>query len=202
MSQDPVALESVGADIMCNEPNLTTGNNSFTADLDNSFREMALAHNPPSGVKYYPYNDGNAIAQSLGVHEHWNNTTEKKYSRNLSAAGTGIELIMTDSRPPVTAIQSPALSAQKTASSRIESVRFVSGTIVVGYTLYEAGSVGLDILDVRGRIVATAPEENQSVGYHSAVMALNPPVKAQGAQCFVVRLKTNNGCITRTVSGL
>jgi hypothetical protein len=29
---------------------------------------------------------------SLGVHEHWNNPTEKKYSRNLGS-GNGIELV-------------------------------------------------------------------------------------------------------------
>ncbi len=29
---------------------------------------------------------------SLGVHEHWNNAKDKKYSRNLSSKGKGIEL--------------------------------------------------------------------------------------------------------------
>jgi hypothetical protein len=29
---------------------------------------------------------------SLGVHEHWNNAEEKKYSRNLGT-GQGIELV-------------------------------------------------------------------------------------------------------------
>jgi hypothetical protein len=29
---------------------------------------------------------------SLGVHEHWNNPQEKKYSRNLGT-GNGIELV-------------------------------------------------------------------------------------------------------------
>ena len=32
---------------------------------------------------------------SLGVHEHWNNPTDKQYSRDLGA-GNGIELIMSD----------------------------------------------------------------------------------------------------------
>jgi hypothetical protein len=53
--------------------------------------ESALANNPPSGTIYDPENDG-IILESLGVHEHWNNSTDKQYSRNLST-GEGIELI-------------------------------------------------------------------------------------------------------------
>jgi hypothetical protein len=29
----------------------------------------------------------------LGVHEHWNNSTDKQYSRNLSSSGKGIDLV-------------------------------------------------------------------------------------------------------------
>ena len=92
MSQDPVALESVVFDFISSEPNLTNGNPSFNGNQDNALHESALANNPPSGTRYDPENDG-TILQSLGVHEHWNNNTEKKYSRNLSKGGVGIELI-------------------------------------------------------------------------------------------------------------
>jgi hypothetical protein len=40
---------------------------------------------------YDPEKDGTRIA-SLGVMEHWNNTKEKKYSKNLGKKN-GIELI-------------------------------------------------------------------------------------------------------------
>jgi parallel beta-helix repeat protein len=53
--------------------------------------EAALADNPPSGTVYDPENDGTRLA-SLGVHEHWNNPVDKKYSRNLGT-GEGIELV-------------------------------------------------------------------------------------------------------------
>ena len=92
ISQDPVALQSVGKDILCNEPNVTAGNPSFVPDLDNFLRESALANNPPSGFKYDPEGDGTYISESLGVHEHWNNAKDRKYSRNLGT-GKGIELI-------------------------------------------------------------------------------------------------------------
>ena len=71
---------------------MTTGNPSFIPSLDNFLRESALANNPPSCFKYDPEGDGTFISESLGVHEHWNNATDRKYSRNLGT-GKGIELI-------------------------------------------------------------------------------------------------------------
>ena len=81
-SQDPVALESVGLDFLRSEMPLIK-------NADRHLHEAALANNAPSGTVYKP--DGVPL-QSLGVHEHWNNATDKKYSRNLGA-GNGIELV-------------------------------------------------------------------------------------------------------------
>ena len=58
---------------------------------DYAMEEMALANNPPSGAVYDPERDG-TVLKSLGVTEHWNNSIDKKYSRNLNS-GEGIELI-------------------------------------------------------------------------------------------------------------
>jgi len=87
LSQDPVALDSVGADILVNEPITVTHPDVLPKDstYQNYLHEAALAGNPPSKTAYN--------LPSLGVHDHWNNTTEKKYSRNLGF-GEGIELIM------------------------------------------------------------------------------------------------------------
>ncbi|MDI1248798.1 MAG: DUF362 domain-containing protein [Lacunisphaera sp.] len=95
-SQDPVALDSVGLDLVTTEPNLTMQpdgrpNPSFNGNIDGYLHEAALAGNPPSGAVYDPEMDGSPL-QSLGIHEHWNNATDKQYSRNLGK-GTGIELI-------------------------------------------------------------------------------------------------------------
>jgi len=57
---------------------------------DNYLHEAALAEEPPSRTVYKP--DGHPIG-SLGVHEHWNNTRDRQYSRNLSSEGKGIELV-------------------------------------------------------------------------------------------------------------
>lgn len=58
----------------------------FGAKVTEYLREMALADKPPSSVKYV------FVKNSLGVHEHWKDPVEKKYSRNLGA-DEGIELI-------------------------------------------------------------------------------------------------------------
>lgn len=91
VSQDPVAIDSVGADFLNNEPTVT-GNNRSAADItnENYLHEAGLVGKAPSGTSY---NDGNGHAvTNLGVHEHWNNSTEKLYSRNLGK-DEGIELV-------------------------------------------------------------------------------------------------------------
>jgi len=90
VSQDPVAIDSVGLDIIRNEPGATEDKGAGT---ENYLHEAALAHDPPSGTFYDPDSDGEPLA-SLGVHEHWNNSEERQYSRNLGT-GDGIELIVT-----------------------------------------------------------------------------------------------------------
>jgi hypothetical protein len=95
MSQDPVAIDSVGLDFRLS----SWPGDSYMPNCDNYLHEEALANAPPSGVSYKP--DGVQLA-SLGVHEHWNNSTDKKYTRNLGT-GSGIELYTggsTDTTPP------------------------------------------------------------------------------------------------------
>ncbi|MCP4712447.1 MAG: DUF362 domain-containing protein [Planctomycetes bacterium] len=84
MSQDPVAIDSVGLDFLRAEFTLRD-------NADNYLHEASQADDPPSGVFYDPNDDGLGLA-SLGVHEHWNDATNKQYSRNLGT-GNGIELV-------------------------------------------------------------------------------------------------------------
>jgi hypothetical protein len=86
-SQDPVAIDSVGLDILRGEPRAT----QLRGNADNYLHEAAQANKPPSGTVYNP--DKSGVLASLGVHEHWNNPTDKKYSRNLGRK-QGIELIV------------------------------------------------------------------------------------------------------------
>ena len=88
-SQDPVAIDSVVVDILRNEPLMAS--NITGQGVDNYLHEAAQAGSPPSGSFYDPGSTGSRLA-SLGVHEHWNNATNRLYSRNLGR-NEGIELL-------------------------------------------------------------------------------------------------------------
>lgn len=92
VSQDPVAIDSVGADFLINEPTVTEHNGALrdNPNVENYLHEAGLIGNPPSGTQYQ--NGYGEAVDNLGVHEHWNNSVEKLYSRNLGKK-EGIELI-------------------------------------------------------------------------------------------------------------
>jgi hypothetical protein len=97
VSQDPVAIDSVGFDILVTEANApgTSWSNvaSSIAGADDYLHEAAQADTPPSNTFYDPNHEGDVTRlASQGVHEHWNNSTDRLYTRNLDA-GNGIELI-------------------------------------------------------------------------------------------------------------
>ncbi|MCC6352420.1 MAG: DUF362 domain-containing protein [Verrucomicrobiae bacterium] len=87
LSQDPIAIDSVGFDLLNSE----FGTQGTMSKADNYLHEGALADNPPSGARYDPENDGTPLA-SLGVHEHWDDPRSRRYSRNLGFSN-GIELV-------------------------------------------------------------------------------------------------------------
>jgi hypothetical protein len=88
-SQDPLAIDSVGFDFLSTEwPDFTR-----KGGVDDYLHEAALANDPPSGTFYDPIHvTATQRLPSLGVHEHWNDAQERKYSRNLGT-GEGIELV-------------------------------------------------------------------------------------------------------------
>ena len=59
--------------------------------VDDYMHQAADPRNWPEGIIYDPDNSGKPVPV-LGVHEHWNNATDKQYSRNLGT-GKGIELV-------------------------------------------------------------------------------------------------------------
>lgn len=105
LSQDPVAIESVCLDIMQKEftvesEEIIDGYNGPAVDrfiyvqwdgVDDYLHQAASSDWWPEGIEYDPDNSGSPIG-SQGVHEHWNNTTDMEYSRNLES-GEGIELV-------------------------------------------------------------------------------------------------------------
>jgi len=91
VSPDPVALESVCFDFIQEEGD--SHQYPQIAGADDYLHEAALAHDPSSETYYDPDHEGDVLRLgSLGAHEHWNNSTDRQYSRNLGT-GDGIELV-------------------------------------------------------------------------------------------------------------
>lgn len=86
-SQDGVAVDAVGLDFLRAEwPDLAE-----IRYAEKYLVEAAMAANPPSKTVYDPERDGTSL-KSLGIMEHWNNVSDRKYSRNLGK-NNGIELV-------------------------------------------------------------------------------------------------------------
>jgi hypothetical protein len=106
LSIDPVAIESVCYDFLYEEFDIDQSETlhpeeggDWTGDkgpfphfkgTDDFLHQAADPDNWPAGIEYDPENDGSVLA-SMGTHEHWNNATDKQYTRNLGT-GNGIEL--------------------------------------------------------------------------------------------------------------
>ena len=107
LSQDPVAIESVGFDFLYNEYKdypAAHGNVDYplVAGVQDYIYQAADPANWPAGIKYDPSSSSHsAPVGSLGVEEHWNNKTDKQYSRNLGL-NNGIELISVPSSLVIT----------------------------------------------------------------------------------------------------
>jgi hypothetical protein len=116
VGQDPVALESVCYDVLFQEyaEDETKKNYpiQFKAEIADHLLQCASKEYWPAGITYDPEGDGTPIA-SLGVFEHWNNATDRQYSRNLGT-GEGIELKYFI--PGVTGISSKPLGKLNIAS--------------------------------------------------------------------------------------
>jgi len=106
-SQDPVAIDSVCYDFLLAEwPNVVNNGsdspgNALQGGAEDYLYEAAQANNPPSGTFYDPGKTGTRLS-SLGVHEHWDSPTTKRYTRNLDPVnGTGIELVQLTATKPL-----------------------------------------------------------------------------------------------------
>ncbi|MCD4774081.1 MAG: DUF362 domain-containing protein [Bacteroidales bacterium] len=93
ISLDPVAIESVCHDFLRTEHNgeLISECRPNWDGVDDYLHQAADSSNWPDGIIYDP-NDNGILIASLGVHEHWNDSINKQYTRDLGI-GDGIELI-------------------------------------------------------------------------------------------------------------
>lgn len=93
VSQDLLAIDAVCFDFLLEEYKFKDDNDKYPymSGTDDYLLQAADPANWAEGITYDPENDGTPL-KSLGVYEHWNNSTEMKYTRNLGT-GEGIELV-------------------------------------------------------------------------------------------------------------
>ena len=167
-SLDNVAIESVGYDFLRSEFTVARGAGTYVQmdGVDDYLHQAADSTNWPAGIKYDPDSIGVHVF-SLGVHEHWNNATEKKYSRNLDPVnGTGIELI--EIEPTVTSVANRENGPEYFQIYQNYPNPFNPST-TIAYSLPEKSSVEIKIFDVQGREIKSFIIGAQSAGYQRVV---------------------------------
>lgn len=155
MSQDIVAIESVMLDFLRSEGAIPAGT------VDNYLHEAAQANNSPSGTVYDPENDGIPL-KSLGVHEHWNNSTDKQYSRNLGT-GEGIELIEVINKS-TTSVEGNHNDVPETFKLFTNYPNPFNPSTTICYSLPVSADVKLNIYNLSGQKVRTLINQHQSSG--------------------------------------
>ena len=181
LSQDPIALESVGLDFLRNEPNCKEFVYGY---VDNWLHESALADDPPSGMEYNPGNRESGL-ESLGVHEHWNNATDKQYTRNLGI-GEGIELHKVDLTVGFQNYQS--YSAEKAILGSNYPNPFQSET-TIPFQLATGSEISLVIYDQLGRTVETIASNYFPSGSHS----IQWDASSYSDGIYIVQLNSRSG---------
>ncbi|MDE7310610.1 MAG: DUF362 domain-containing protein [Eubacterium sp.] len=154
LSQDPVAIDSVGADFLMNEPAVTENNSSLQGNpnVENYLHEAGLVNDAPSGNVYYDGNGSRLL--NLGVHEHWNNARDKQYGRNLGRE-EGIELI------PLTSEQ----DTEEPGEKQKVLVAYFSCTNTTGtLAKYAAEELNADLYEMVPRIPYTEEDLNYYTG--------------------------------------
>lgn len=179
MSQDGVAIESVLIDFLRSEGGLPDGT------LDNYLHEAAQADNPPSGTVYDPENDGIPL-QSLGVHEHWNNSTDKQYSRDLGS-GEGIELIQVINNT-TTAVEHNDDVIEETFTLFANYPNPFNPTTRIKFAIQNYQSVRIAVYDQLGQFVSLLTDKDYQPGNY--VIEFDGSNLSAGV--YFYRMETNN----------
>ena len=183
LSQDNIAIESVGLDFFRQEQSINSNYYTVYGAVDNYLHEAALADSAPSGTVYDPEGDGVSLS-SLGVHEHWNNPVDKEYSKNLKT-GEGIELISLNNN--ITSVKDVKNPSAFFLYQNYPNPFNPSTTIK--FDLQKADNISLNIFDVAGRLVdIVINKEFRHAGSYE--VKYNAGNLASGV--YFIVLKTNN----------
>jgi hypothetical protein len=189
-SQDQVAIDAVGYDILYSEyEQLPSGDERkgqeypFFEGSNDYLLQAADPGNWPAEISYDPVNDGTAIG-SLGVYEHWDSPITRRYSRNLGT-GDGIELVY------VTSYSEPT-SLQNLSSDRIE-VSPNPFSNKVKFSLPDAGNFTLKIYSIQGKMIyAEQFTDTDELVFNASSPSLEPGVyiyRIEGKRSFTGKIR-------------
>ncbi len=197
LSLDPVAIESVGFDFLRTEYHKDSKYPyPVMPAVDDYLHQAADKSEWPQGITYDPEGDGTPIP-SLGVHEHWNNATEMKYTRNLGT-GDGIELVKISSLSNVAA-EHETIVDQFVLHQNYPNPFNPSTTI--RYELASAGLVNLYIYNMNGQKVRALVQEARPTGEHAAVwdgLFDNGVAAPSGMYIYQIRVDNSGDPFTQT----
>jgi hypothetical protein len=164
ISQDLVAIDAVCFDFLLEEyKNKPSGDkHPYMQGTDDFLFQAADPANWADGISYDPEGDGNPVS-SLGVYEHWNNASDKKYSKNLGS-GDGIELIAITSDDYLT-------STYEIKNDNNFSLKAypnpAAENLIINYNLNSPSKVTAEIFTLNGRKVDTIQQDFKSTGIHA-----------------------------------
>lgn len=191
VSQDPVAIESVLLDLFQLDDD--TAQYPKMPYVEDYLIEAALANNPPSGTFYDP-NHATATERlsSLGTFEHWNDSINRQYSRNL-CTGNGIELVFIDG------VSSRIRTSGHPGSvTPVYSLHGLPASAAVEAFFPKSGEVKLSIFDSRGKLLGNALDGYFASGnYRIEVSPASGKSGPLPSGSYIVVLYCNNNGITR-----
>jgi hypothetical protein len=186
-SLDNVAIESVGYDFLRSEWTAARGAGTFVQmrGADDYLHQAADSTNWPAGIKYDPDSTGVHIF-SLGVHEHWNNATDKKYSRNLGT-GSGIELLgIEQSKITEIACQENSIPVNFTLHQNYPNP--FNPSTIIEYSIPKSQRVKITVYDLAGKEVAVLENAERTAGSHR--IQFDAKLLASGV--YYYRMMTDN----------
>ena len=178
-SLDPVAIESVGYDFLRSEFTSTrnVGDGAGTYPQKPAADDYLHQASDPTlwatNIKYDP--DGNGVyLKSLGTHEHWNNATDKQYSRDLGL-NAGIELVKLMNYTDV----KQELAGQSGYSLNQNYPNPFRSTTTILYSIPVKAKVVITVFDAMGREIETIENCYQQAGTYTVTFDANHLPKGQ-----------------------
>jgi len=168
VSFDPVAVESVGFDLLFNEFYIGNPSGKYFPrydGVDDFLHQAADSVNWAPGILYDPENDGKYLARSLGVHEHWNNPNDMQYTRDLGG-DDGIELVKIKIVTGVNEITTEQPDGYYLGNNYPNPFNPATS---FRYSVPEGTNVSIIISDLNGRRITELLNKFQNAGVYEAV---------------------------------